>query len=566
MLSKRWSVCAAAALLYGGAAAAQQPGTLLLGGFGQYTIFDNGLKSGNTTTTGSNAGLGLGIRDNKFGYGGRIGAFITPNWDIEAEASYTEAPTSYSGNANGVPIKYGPVAARLVYGLPIYGRSSILFGLGGVLSPFHNDVGKGSNPPVGNIYTYKYGVSGDLGLRIVLGDYFAVRGDAIADYHPTGNSFTSYRFQAGLEVLPDFSTMMGMGSTPGPVSFFDTQPQPLPGTVEVKGFGQYTRYGNDIGFERGFRNSLGYGGGLGVFLTRNWEVEGDGVYTQPKSAVVTTSNSGSGNIPYTRSQAAGIDYDQANFALRGNYNIPIGRVSSFILGAGAVRTSYHRSDNAAGPLNTYTYGPEGLVGFRLGLANRIALRVDGLVDYPLGDIKTYNFAGRAGLSLMLGGASRATVDTVTTVVVPPPPPPPPPAEPPPPPPPAPVVTVDTTRITAPIFFDFDKAELRSDAMATMDAKIPYLTANPGMRIRIEGNTDERGSDEYNLALGQRRAASAKTYLVGHGIDTGRIDIVSYGEERPVCNTHDESCYQQNRRDDFRILVIGSDAIVAPSQP
>ena len=79
-----------------------------------------------------------------------------------------------------------------------------------------------------------------------------------------------------------------------------------------------------------------------------------------------------------------------------------------------------------------------------------------------------------------------------------------------------------------------------------------------MRIRIEGNADERGSDEYNLALGQRRAASAKRYLVDHGIAADRFDLVSYGEERPVCTEHNEACWQQNRRDDFRIVTIGSD--------
>ena len=63
--------------------------------------------------------------------------------------------------------------------------------------------------------------------------------------------------------------------------------------------------------------------------------------------------------------------------------------------------------------------------------------------------------------------------------------------------------VDTTKITGPIYFDFDKSTIRPDAAATLDAKIPWLQANPGMRIRIEGNADERGSDEYNLALGQR---------------------------------------------------------------
>lgn len=550
MLSKRWSVCAAAALLYGGVAAAQQPGTLLLGGFGQYTIFDNGLKT--ASGTGANANLGL---DNKWGFGGRVGAFIAPNWDIEAEGSYTTVDSKTPALGS---IKYGPIAARLVYGLPIYGRTTLLIGAGGVLTPFHND------QSTNNIYFYKYGVSGDLGLRIPIGTMFAIRGDAIADYHPSSPSMTNYRFQAGLEAMPDFMTLMGMGGTaPANFAWWDTQPQPLPGTVELKGFGQYNYYDSKLGFERG-ASAIGGGAGIGVFLTPNWEVEGDGSYAPPKAKDAVATGT-----------PVGTKWDNGNFSLRLNYNMPIGRSSSFIIGAGAVRSSFHPHDNpGTGNWNTYGYGPEGLIGFRLGLANRVALRIDGLADYPLGGLSTWNFAARAGLSFFLGGASRATIDT-TTVAPPPPPPatqtcpdgsvipatatcPAPP--PPPPPPPAPV---DTTKITASIYFDFDKSDIRSDAQATLDAKIPYLQANPGMRIRIEGNTDERGSDEYNLALGQRRAASAKKYLVDHGIDAGRIDIVSYGEERPVCREHNETCWQQNRRDDFRILVIGADSIVAP---
>jgi len=511
MLSKRWSVCAAAALLYGGVAAAQQPGTLLLGGFGQYTIFDGGLKAGGAT--------GADITGNKVGYGGRIGAFIAPNWALEAEGSYTDAATS--GPAD---MKYGPIAARLVYGIPIYGRSSILIGAGGVLSPYHNDV---TTFP-GNYYTYHYGVSGDLGLRIMLGDMWALRGDAIADYMPSSPSTKNYRFQAGLEVLPDFSSLMGMGSTaPAHFDWWDDQPQPLPGTLELKAFGSYNHYDSKFGFDHGFSSSIGYGGGAGVFLTPNWEVEGDGSYVNPKTTV--------GSVPYAN----------GNFSLRLDYNIPVWSRSQFIIGAGAVRSSFHRSDNVTpAAFSSYAFGPEGLVGFRLGLANRIALRIDGVADYVMGDFKTTNLSARAGLSFMLGGASRVHIDTTP---VPPPP----------------AVTVDTTQITASIYFDFDKSDIRSDAQATMDAKIPYLNANPGMRIRIEGNTDERGSDEYNLALGQRRAASAKKYLVDHGVDAGRIDIVSYGEERPACKEHNETCWQQNRRDDFRILVIGSDSIKAP---
>ena len=89
-----------------------------------------------------------------------------------------------------------------------------------------------------------------------------------------------------------------------------------------------------------------------------------------------------------------------------------------------------------------------------------------------------------------------------------------------------------------------------------------MRANPSVRIRIEGNADERGSDEYNMALGLRRAQTARKYLIDHGIDAARIDISSNGEERPVCQEHQESCWQQNRRDEF-VIVAGGDALVAP---
>jgi peptidoglycan-associated lipoprotein len=103
-----------------------------------------------------------------------------------------------------------------------------------------------------------------------------------------------------------------------------------------------------------------------------------------------------------------------------------------------------------------------------------------------------------------------------------------------------------------IYFDFDSAALRSDQRAAAEAKVPVLTANPRVRIRVDGNADERGSAEYNIALGMRRAAEMKRFLTERGIDGSRIETVSFGEERPVCTTHDESCWAQNRRDDFRI--------------
>ena len=83
-----------------------------------------------------------------------------------------------------------------------------------------------------------------------------------------------------------------------------------------------------------------------------------------------------------------------------------------------------------------------------------------------------------------------------------------------------------------------------------------------MKLTISGHADERGSDEYNLALGNRRAAAAKRYLQNKGIDGSRMDVVSYGEERPLNAGHDETAYAQNRRDEFQVTA-GGDNLVAP---
>ena len=102
----------------------------------------------------------------------------------------------------------------------------------------------------------------------------------------------------------------------------------------------------------------------------------------------------------------------------------------------------------------------------------------------------------------------------------------------------------------PIYFDFNKSFIRDDAQATMKANAAWLKANPKTKVKIEGNCDERGTKEYNQALGQRRAASAKKYLAEMGIAVHRISLISYGKEKPVCNEHDETCWQKNRRDEF----------------
>ena len=125
------------------------------------------------------------------------------------------------------------------------------------------------------------------------------------------------------------------------------------------------------------------------------------------------------------------------------------------------------------------------------------------------------------------------------------------------------VTAARNAITAPIHFDYDRSELTSDAQATLDAKIPVLNANPALRIRVAGNTDSRGSDEYNIALGQRRARAVRDYLVRQGIAASRITIDSRGEEQPVAQGEDESAWSQNRRAEFEITA-GGDNLVLPN--
>ena len=117
-------------------------------------------------------------------------------------------------------------------------------------------------------------------------------------------------------------------------------------------------------------------------------------------------------------------------------------------------------------------------------------------------------------------------------------------------------------LAAMINFDYDQAAIRQNDQGTLDRKASILGANPNVKIQISGHADERGSDEYNLALGNRRAAAAKRYLESKGIDTSRMDVVSYGEERPLNPGHDEAAYAQNRRDEFTVTA-GGDNLVAP---
>jgi peptidoglycan-associated lipoprotein len=101
-----------------------------------------------------------------------------------------------------------------------------------------------------------------------------------------------------------------------------------------------------------------------------------------------------------------------------------------------------------------------------------------------------------------------------------------------------------------VFFAFDRYEIRPDAARTLDASVRWLQSNPGVPVLIEGHCDERGTNAYNVALGERRAQAARDYLVTRGIAADRITTVTYGEERPACAQRTEECWARNRRAHF----------------
>jgi peptidoglycan-associated lipoprotein len=109
----------------------------------------------------------------------------------------------------------------------------------------------------------------------------------------------------------------------------------------------------------------------------------------------------------------------------------------------------------------------------------------------------------------------------------------------------------TTEHLRDIHFDFDKYDIRLGDARILDASAAWLKTNTDL-VLVEGHCDERGTNEYNLALGDRRAKAAMRYLVGQGVQARRITTISYGKERPVCHEHSEACWSQNRRAHFLV--------------
>ncbi|HXY18581.1 MAG TPA: peptidoglycan-associated lipoprotein Pal, partial [Gemmatimonadales bacterium] len=109
---------------------------------------------------------------------------------------------------------------------------------------------------------------------------------------------------------------------------------------------------------------------------------------------------------------------------------------------------------------------------------------------------------------------------------------------------------DAATMAERVHFDYNKADLQPGDVELLQRKLGILQAHPRLAVQIAGNCDERGSDEYNMALGERRAAAAKRWLTAHGVADARITIISYGKERPLDGGHDEDAWAKNRRDDF----------------
>lgn len=114
-----------------------------------------------------------------------------------------------------------------------------------------------------------------------------------------------------------------------------------------------------------------------------------------------------------------------------------------------------------------------------------------------------------------------------------------------------------------VFFDYDRSEIREDAAERLRAKVDILRASPQVRMRIEGHADERGSTEYNLALGNRRAEAVRQFLTGFGLAENRFEIVSFGEGRPLEQASNETAWQRNRRAQF-VITAGANSINPPN--
>jgi peptidoglycan-associated lipoprotein len=163
-----------------------------------------------------------------------------------------------------------------------------------------------------------------------------------------------------------------------------------------------------------------------------------------------------------------------------------------------------------------------------------AVQPNGSQQVTPSDSTTYHLTAKGA-----GGTQEATARV--TVNAPPPPPPPPPS---------PTEEELFSQSVKDIFFDYDKYDVRADQQAALQGDAEFLKQHSGIRFTLEGHCDERGSTEYNLALGDNRANAVRNALVQAGVAADRVKTISYGKEKPFCTESNESCWQQNRRGHF----------------
>lgn len=170
--------------------------------------------------------------------------------------------------------------------------------------------------------------------------------------------------------------------------------------------------------------------------------------------------------------------------------------------------------------------------------------IDGIGDVPTSGVKNVNPTASTSYHLVARGDG-GTADATARVTVNTPP----------------AVQVPTTTMSAEeefkanvqdIFFDYDAADIRADAQSTLSRDAAFLNSHPTIKVVIGGYCDERGSNEYNLQLGQTRAEAARNALVNAGVSASRLRVISYGKEKPFCSESTEDCWQQNRRAGFTI--------------
>ena len=302
-------------------------------------------------------------------------------------------------------------------------------------------------------------------------------------------------------------------------------------TLELNGFGRYT----DFAPAMGLRSGVGGGLRLGYFVLPRWQLEGGVGFARVDRLGATE----------------GMNFIPVLFDV--TYNLPV-RGQELLLGGGAVYNKY-------GP--SHAWGTSVTAGVRMAFGSAAALRVDGTREYmnKRNDVARHsNWGFRLGLSWMLaerpGSRDRIAIDGGETAIVERPPtrllraadpvlikqlg----------------VVEIRDWTITT-LHFDVGSAAMRPDAMATLEAKLDLLRGIPARRIRIEGQADVRGSTADNITLAWMRAGAAKLWLTNRGISADRIDVIGFGEGRPVCHDSYESCRWLNQRDEF-LIVAGAD--------